>query len=386
MNNQVDLSLVKELKEYGAVGIEKCFNCGNCTAICPLADTDHPFPRNLIRYSQMGLKKKLLERTDAWQCYYCGDCSETCPKGAEPGETMMAARRWLTAQYDWTGLAKKFYTSTVWEIGSVLLLSAFVVVMFILFHGPIVTSHVALNEFAPAETIEVLDWIMFAGLSFFLLSNIFRMYLNVMHRKGVNAPINLFISEAKVLIYHFATQMRFSKCDEEKPSFWQKIRWRNHMILVSGYVTMLILIVVFLRWFQTDNIYAILHPQRWIGYLATAALLFGAGDAIWGRIKKAHQMHRFSHPSDWMFPILLLAVTLTGILVHTFRYMGLPLATYYTYVIHLAVMFPMLVLEVPFGKWSHLAYRPIAIYFEAVKEKAIAQQIAQEALVPTGSD
>ena len=91
-------------------------------------------------------------------------------------------------------------------------------------------------------------------------------------------------------------------------------------------------------------------------------------------------MHRFSHPSDWMFPILLLLTTLTGIFLHTFRYLDLPLATYVTYVIHLAIAVPMLVLEVPFGKWSHLAYRPFAIYFQAIKEKA--QALQQE---PTGA-
>ncbi|RLD00825.1 MAG: 4Fe-4S ferredoxin, partial [Chloroflexi bacterium] len=100
-----------ELKEYGAVDIEKCFNCGNCTAICPLTSTDHPFPRDMIRMIQLGLGDKMNERVDPWLCYYCGECSETCPKQAEPGETLMAARRWLTAQYDWTGLAGKFYTS-----------------------------------------------------------------------------------------------------------------------------------------------------------------------------------------------------------------------------------------------------------------------------------
>jgi hypothetical protein len=31
---------------------------------------------------------------------------------------MMAVRRWLTAQYDWTGLAKRFYTSKKWEFGA----------------------------------------------------------------------------------------------------------------------------------------------------------------------------------------------------------------------------------------------------------------------------
>ena len=62
------------------------------------------------------------------------------------------------------------------------------------------------------------------------------------------------------------------------------------------------------------------------------------------------------------------------------RYLGLPLATYYTYVAHLAILTPMLVLEVPFGKWAHLAYRPLAIYFQRVKELAVAQQAKKERL------
>jgi heterodisulfide reductase subunit C/quinone-modifying oxidoreductase subunit QmoC len=40
------------------------------------------------------------------------------------------------------------------------------------------------------------------------------------------------------------------------------------------------------------------------------------------------------------------------------------------YVIHLAVVVPLLVLEVPFMKWAHLMYRPLALYLKAVKESA----------------
>lgn len=382
MSQRANPDLLLELQAYGAVNAEACFNCGTCTAVCSLTTDENPLPRKSIRLLQVGLQDSLLASVDPWLCYYCGDCSQTCPRQAEPAETMMALRRWLTAQYDWTGLARKFYTSKVWEIGAVLALSVFVAVMFILFHGPIVTDRVALNTFAPAHVIEILDWIMLGGLSFFLLSNVTHMH-HLIIRKGTKAraPLSLYVSEAWNLIYHFVTQERFSKCDEERgDAFWQKPRWRNHWILVSGYVTMFVLIVVFLRWFQTDEIYPIWHPQRWIGYYATIALLFGATDAIWGRIKKEHQMHRFSHPSDWMFPILLLLTTLTGIFMHTFRYLGLPVATYVTYVIHLMIAVPMLVLEVPFGKWAHLAYRPFAIYFQVIKEKAQAQQ--QE---PTGA-
>lgn len=371
MSTRVDPNLLSEIKEYGDVNVEACFNCGNCTAICPLATDETPFPRNNIRLLQIGLEDRLRQNVDPWLCYYCGDCSETCPRGAEPAEAQMALRRWLTAQYDWTGMACRFYTSVVWEVGSILLLSIFIILIFALFHGPIVTDQVELNTFAPVHIIHIGDWMMAGFLLFFLLSNVLRMYTFTM-RQGTKAkiPLSLYLAEAWNIPYQFVTQKRWSTCDDERP-------WIDHMILVSGYVLMLIIIVFFLRWFQTDNIYPWYHPQRWLGYYATIALLYGAGRAIWGRIRKNNQMHRFSHPSDWIFPILLILVTLSGILVHSFRYIGWPLATYYTYVIHLSMLVPMLILEVPFGKWSHLAYRPVAIYFQEVRQKAIARQAAE---------
>jgi heterodisulfide reductase subunit C len=379
MSSRVDPDFVSELKEYGAIGVETCFNCGNCTAICPLTSDGHPFPRNTIRLAQLGLKDRILQNADPWLCYYCGECSETCPRQAEPAESQMALRRWLTAQYDWTGLAHRFYTSKVWEVGSVLLLGALVILVFVLFHGPIVTEQVELNTFAPVHVVEIGDWSMAALLSFFLLSNIYRMHTLIL-RRGVDdrIPIRVYLTEAWQLVYHFFTQRRFAQCEDKR-------HWRDHFILVSGYVLMFTMIVVFLRWFQTDNIYPIYNPQRWLGYYATIALIYGAGVALWARYTKQDQMHRFSHLSDWMFPILLLLTAVSGILVHIFRYAGLAHATYYTYVIHLSIMFPMLVLEVPFGKWSHLAYRPFAIYFTAVKQKALEEQ-QQVRLATAGTD
>lgn len=378
MSARVDPSLIKDLKEYGAVGIEKCFNCGNCTAICPLTSDDYPFPRNIIRLVQVGQKDRLIQSLDPWLCYYCGDCSETCPKGADPGESMMSMRRWLSAQYDWTGLARKFYTSKTWEIGSVILLGLFIVVMFALFHGPVVTDRVELNTFAPVDDIHLYDWIMAGFLMFFIGTNILRMYNDVM-RKGVNfrIPISSYLYEIWNLVVQFATQKRWTDCtedtEEEKEKQENRRTWFSHLLLAWGYVSILVLVMFFLPWFQTDKLYPIYNPLRWIGYLATIALLYGTGRALWGRFKKDIPLHQFSHASDWLFPILLLAVTITGILVHIFRYQGWALATYYIYVIHLALAFPMLVLEVPFGKWSHLYYRPLAIYFQKVKARALEQ-------------
>jgi len=392
MSTRIDPTLMHELKEFGAVGIEKCFNCGNCTAICPLASDDYSFPRNMIRMTQIGMKERMQSSLDPWLCYYCGDCSETCPKQAEPGETMMAMRRWLTAQYDWTGLAGKFYTSKIWEFGSIILLGILVVVIFALFSGPMVTDQVELNTFAPIHIVHMADWIMGGMLLIFIGGNVLRMYLSVMRSDNQTAiPLSIYITEAWQLVVHALTQKQWDICVQEdidkKVMSQERIARVTHFLLASGYGLMLVMIIFFLGWFQTDNIYPLYHPQRWLGYYATIVLLWGAGYSLWGRVKKGIQSHRFSHASDWIFPVLLFVVALTGILLHVSRYLGLPLPTYYIYVIHMAFTAPMLILEVPFGKWAHLYYRPLAIYFQAVKEKAAQYQekLSAEA-VPSAAD
>ena len=44
-----------EIKKYGGFDLNACFNCGNCTAICSLSTEDSSFPREMVRYSVLGL-------------------------------------------------------------------------------------------------------------------------------------------------------------------------------------------------------------------------------------------------------------------------------------------------------------------------------------------
>ncbi len=111
MTSRVDPGLLIELKRYGTVDIGACFNCGNCTAICPLTADEENFPRRMIRYAQLGLKDRLIGSKDIWLCYYCGECSTTCPRQANPGEFMTVARRFAIAQHDVSGLAGALYRS-----------------------------------------------------------------------------------------------------------------------------------------------------------------------------------------------------------------------------------------------------------------------------------
>ena len=82
-----------------------------------------------------------------------------------------------------------------------------------------------------------------------------------------------------------------------------------------------------------------------------------------------------------MFPILLLLTALSGISVHMLRYAGFELACHFVYALHIAIATPILVVEMSFGKWSHMIYRPLALYFQAVKERARQQAPAQEVIL-----
>ena len=365
---QPDLGLVQDLARFGAKDFTKCYQCATCSVSCSLSPDENPFPRKEMLWAKWGLKDRLLKSPDIWTCYYCGDCSTRCPRGAEPGETMMALRRWATSQYDWTGLARRLYLSEAWEVGAIAAVGLFVVALFWLFHGEMRTDVVSVNTFAPVFWVEIGDLFMAAVLSTFLLSNAYRMFSYIMADEKI--PLSVYIQQAPTFLVNFVTQKRWRDCGEGGEAVQDRSRWLKHFLLVTGYMTMMTLIIVCLRWFQTDEIHPIYHWTRLLGYYATAVLLYVTVDMMISRFKKEKEIHKFSEFSDWLFLILLFLTTLTGILMHAFRLGGLPMATYYSYVVHLAIAVPMLVVEVPFGKWSHLMYRPLALYLKAVKESA----------------
>lgn len=373
MNTRLDPEFKNEIKKYGVMDPDKCMQCGLCTAVCPLATSEESFPRKLIRYAQLGMKEKILASPEPWLCYYCGECSDFCPRGTEPGEIMMGLRRYLTAQYDWTGFSKRFYTSVKFEVLSVVGFALLIGLGFLIFGGKSPDMEQArLSTFVNTHVIEFLDLTMAAVLSVLLLSNVYRMAKFQMGDLLKKIPLSVYLTEIKELITQFFTQKRFSKCHDQR-------QWFIHLLIMTSYCAIFFMIVVLLSGlggllpaFQTDEVRPIIHPYNLIGYYATFGLLYGTTYAIIGRLRKDRAPYKHTHSTDWCFLILLWLTAFTGILIHVLRSVGidgLPLATYIMYALHIMVAVPMLVFEVPFAKWSHLAYRPVTIVLVNVKKK-----------------
>lgn len=370
-----DPTLLADIRRYGKFDTTGCYQCGSCTISCELVTDGTSFPRKIIRYALLGLRDPLVGGLEPWICHDCGECSLVCPRQAEPRISMLTVRRFLSAQYDWTGIGSKVLVSRAWYIGSLACVGALTLLLILLYHlfyvglafSDLKTTPMGLEHMFPTMTYFTLTVILLPLI--LLLSRVFRIWRLTL--RGERIPFSAYIAEAWTYVRHSVTHALMRKCPE-------KGRWVGHWLLASGVVLILAIKVFGLRWFQTDNLYPLYHPQRWLGYLATFCILFGTGSILAGRLRAEKEIYKETSLEDVMFPVLLLLTALSGISVHILRYAGCALASHLTYALHIVVATPMLVVEMSFGKWSHMIYRPLALYFQAVKERASRELPAQE--------
>lgn len=344
----IDPKFGEALKEYGAVNFNSCYNCGTCTAVCSLSTPEDSFPREMVRCSVLGLEDDLKSSLKPWLCYYCGECTTNCPQTANPGELMMALRRWLTSKYDWTGLSGLLYKSLLISIAAFLLAAIGVIVF-------------AVNQAFDLEKImhfgHYFEMIAIGTVfTFILLPNIVRMWWFVIVKPKIKVSFATYVKSSWELLVHMFTQKRALGCDDNQ------FRWFEHLILVLGYLSLL-LTTVFLDWFGSQNLFIIV-----LGYVESAVIFVVTFDFVRSRIKKNKAVSTFSQPSDWFFVIWLLLMGLTALIVRAFIDLNILENNIWMYLLHLIVLVQWALIIVPFGKWTHFIYRSFAMYFAKLKE------------------
>jgi ferredoxin len=373
-----DPTLLDDIRQYGRFDSAGCYQCGTCTVSCELVSDSSPsFPRKSIRYALLGLRGPLLANLEPWLCEDCGDCSIACPRQAEPRISMVTLRRFLSARYDWTGLASKLLTSRAWYLGSLVFVGTLVMLLILCYHLWYVGlafsqlgTPLGVEHMFPLMTYYTLTVILLPVL--LLLSRVFRIWRLTMTGEGRRKiPVLIYLHEAWVYVYESATESLLHKCPEHH-------RWLGHCMLAIGTSIMLAIKLFGLRWFQTDNIYPFYHPQRLVGYFASALILYAIGDILVGRLLARREIYKETRFPDLVLPVLLLSTVISGLVAHVSRYLGFALTCHFAYAMHVVIATPMLVVEMSLGKGAHMIYRPLAIYFQAVRERSEQQASAQK--------
>jgi len=255
-------SLSAEIREFGTFG-ELCYSCGTCTLSCDLTTDSAPFPRRSVQYAVLGLREPLLESLEPWLCHDCGDCSTQCPQQAGPRDSMATLRRYLTAQYDWTGLSGRVFRSRAWAIGSLAAAGLLVVFLMVVYHvayvgmsiSDLASESMGLSHMFPTITYFTLAVVLLPMLV--LIGNAVRMHRYTMGGKdGAEIPLSVYFSELGTFLYHAATQERMRKCPEKG----HRQRRAGHWMIAAGCSILFVLLIGFLRFFQTDEIYPAAHP------------------------------------------------------------------------------------------------------------------------------
>ena len=400
---RVNPFLIDKLKSYGAFDITACYNCGNCTAICPLSPVDgegYEFPRIIIRYAILGLEDKLVSAPQLWQCYYCGECTNSCPRDADPGGFMMAARRYAIAEFSW-GKIGRIFQSVIGNIVALLIITFFFLYGIYIYHGPMTLLnvsdiHSAILSFIPKELIHTAG--LYLGL-FVLISailNLSIMYSSVKSnlRKsesilGFSQRLWIWIkSLVKTFINETLLQLRYLKCENRN-------RYYAHLSIFWGFV---------LDFLSTGLVYSIdlgivvvsiafmRFIARIIGIIGGLLILYGSIYFIWKRVAKNEEFAEYSHISDWIFIGLVFLTGLSGLLLtslmYAYDFVAFKSASmvYWAYVLfafHLTVVFDLIVIA-PFSKFSHAGYRPFVLWIvDATNEiqKRVIELKMQEQLV-----
>jgi heterodisulfide reductase subunit C2 len=85
-----------ELLEQSDVKVTRCYQCGKCTAGCPLAtEMDYP-PSMVMRMLQTGnpdLEDKVLRSFSIWVCLTCEMCFARCPMSIDIPKMMDQLRQ-----------------------------------------------------------------------------------------------------------------------------------------------------------------------------------------------------------------------------------------------------------------------------------------------------
>jgi len=81
------------IKKLSGEDITHCYQCGKCTAGCPMAVDMDIMPNQVMRLVQINSKQRVLSSSAIWVCLTCETCSTRCPEEVDIAKIMDTLRK-----------------------------------------------------------------------------------------------------------------------------------------------------------------------------------------------------------------------------------------------------------------------------------------------------
>lgn len=355
----MDDNFLTEISALGGESIRKCYQCGSCTANCPLTAKIKAFPRRTLRLIQLGLVERALRNPDMWLCSACSTCKAACPRQADPGEIMAALRRYAYSKYSWLpSSTQDLLTSPKLVVALTtafsLILSALVYMMSQMSEA---TTTVNFAAVLPFSIVDIAGLVLGLAVVVGLALNTLKMWKMVGH--GWSNPPQLTVgrrlsSFVSVFVREMALHRALRKCNTGR------LQWLAHLSLVTGFMGAAMTTMFAFVLNPSGSPFPLDHPVKILGNLSGALLLFGTATMIARRYFQKNTVGKTLF-QDGLFLSLLFIVAITGTLSESARLLDAGIVAYPAYSAHLVSVALLLALA-PYAKFAHAIYRPLAMY------------------------
>jgi len=89
---RVQSEFVGKVAEISGQDLKLCYQCGKCSAGCPMSFAMDFLPNQIMRLIQLGLEEDIANSKTIWLCASCFTCTVRCPKGVDISRVMEALR------------------------------------------------------------------------------------------------------------------------------------------------------------------------------------------------------------------------------------------------------------------------------------------------------
>lgn len=96
----VQSDFTKQVIHHSGEDVFNCYQCGKCSAGCPISYQMDFQPSQIMRMLQLGMKDAVMNSKAIWQCISCETCTTRCPRENDPAKVMDALRSLYHAEHE----------------------------------------------------------------------------------------------------------------------------------------------------------------------------------------------------------------------------------------------------------------------------------------------